>query len=162
MSTPESEADQFDNMTKELAKWLEGSEREATEVLLYIRAMKLHDDDPEDYRPDWLPQKEATLLGGLDRVDREYENGPARALTKLLRSVVSRPDDFEWSKEDGYRLAEVIFWRECAAVSDGSGRGSLILQLGYCLEMILKGDYDRGVRDHLEEFPKMVRHVNWA
>lgn len=44
----------FDNMATELAKWLEVSQQEAEYVLFYIRAMKLHDDDPEDYRPDWL------------------------------------------------------------------------------------------------------------
>ncbi len=103
------------------------------------------------------------LFAALDRVDREFESGPARALTKLLRFAVSRPsdcnwvEDAEWSEEDDYQLAEVIFWREGAAVCGGAGRDDLILRLAFCLEMVLKGDQDEAVREHLEDAPKWVR-----
>lgn len=99
------------------------------------------------------------LFAALDRVDREYEHGPARALTKMLRGVVMRPFDWEddgWNEPEDENLAKLLMEREGVALDRTTYRECLILRLAFCLEMVLRGDNDVAVREHLEDAPKWV------
>lgn len=80
--------DSFDNMAKELAKWLEGSEDEAADVLLYIRAKKLHDDDPEDYRPDWLVSDHCSELDAAIRDALEAKRCSPEDVVRMVAGLV--------------------------------------------------------------------------